>query len=311
MIDSLKPTPSGLPASVRPRRHRGGSTRRLLLIALAAVTVSLPGCGDTFVDPFLRETGPLSVYGAILADGTPATHRLRVQVIRTLPDPPTEPDDPAAEVAVEVTTEVEGTNQTFRWEPSQLRLPDGTLGTLFESTFRAWPGQTHHIRVSRVPDGEAATITLQIPPTPTGTLQPATGVVQEIVWNADNVVGGEVQYYIPGDRGPIPIRVPIEPQYGSVQTIDYARDFERVREILRTFEPVERDSIVLLRARSRPFAANEVSWPILPEDDSEAAQGGFSNVMNGRGLVTAATRGTLDFFPDREAARAAGFAIGY
>lgn len=283
--------------------------RRLLLAMVLALPV-LSGCGDTFVDPFLREGGPLSIYGTILSTGSAHPSYLRVQVVRTLPDPPTEPDDPAAQLNVDVTSDVLETGAVYRWEPRQVRLPDGTLGAVFESTFRALPGETHRIRVQRRSDGAEATVTLPIPPLPTATLHAATGTTQTITWSAENVVGGEMQYVIPGPTGPVPIRVPIEPQYGPVQTMDYARDFALVRQALTDFGDF-REDIVLLRARSRPFVADAVSWPLLPPEDREAAQGAFSNVEGGRGLVTAATQGTFDFLPDRAAAEAAGFVIGY
>ncbi|MEL6616961.1 MAG: hypothetical protein AAFQ43_14555, partial [Bacteroidota bacterium] len=196
------------------------------------LVLAVGGCGDTFVDPFLRSEGSLSVYGVFIADQSAEPQRLRVQVVRTLPDPPTEPDEPAAQLGVEVTSENLASGETVRWDESVLRLPDGTVGSVFESTQRPSPSTPYRITVLRRADGREATVEVTTPPRPQATIEPpviASGeVTQRVVWDAERIEGVEAVYVLRGGTGLILATVPYATSDPAV-TVDLAGDLPLVR----------------------------------------------------------------------------------
>ncbi|MEM6327737.1 MAG: DUF4249 family protein [Bacteroidota bacterium] len=300
------------PASV-PRRGRW----RLGALAAMVLAGSLAGCDDTFVDPFIRDAGSFSMYGVLLAEGTSAPQRVRVQVVRTLPDPPTEPNEPAARPNVRVTSETLGTDQTRTWDSTHVRLGDGTLGAVFASTFRPTPGETYRIQVLRDADGREATAEVTVPAVPQATVSPAvvsgSDVTQTVAWDS-RVLRAEVRYFV--FHPSIGRFEAITPAYAlpedGVFTLDLVRDRTFIREALIASGEAETIDIRLSRIQVEILGTQETSWPDLPDLDAEAGQpGAYSNVTGGYGLVVAATRGSLTLRPDREAAIEAGFQPTY
>ena len=306
------PAPVSRAGGSRPRR---GLRQPVLLLGLAvAASLSVLGCGDTFVDPFVRDQGSFSIYGVLVAGGSPTPQRLRVQVVRTLPDPPTEPGEPATQIPVEVTSQMNGAMQA--WDSTHVRLSDGTLGAVFASTFRPQPQQTVQIRVQRRTDGAEASAEVAIPPVPQATAPPARvngeRVTQTVSWDS-RVLWVQVRYLI--FHPSINRFEAVAPVYplpaDGVFELDMVRDREVARRQLIASGELP-TSVILSRIEVEILGTQETAWPALPDADAEAGQpGAYSNVTGGYGLVVGATRGTVIFRPDREAARTAGFEPSY
>ncbi|MEL6615441.1 MAG: hypothetical protein AAFQ43_06875 [Bacteroidota bacterium] len=297
---------------------RNRTRQRPLALALALVVASgvAVGCGDTFVDPFIRDQGSFSLYGVLISEGSPAPQRVRVQVVRTLPDPPTDPDDPAIRFPVQVTSEIEG-RISSAWDSSHVRLDDGTYGAIFADTFRPEPGQTITLRARRDTDGAEATAEVIVPPIPRATAPPAVidgaDVTQTVAWDS-RVLWVQVRYFVYHES--IGRFEAIAPVYAlpadGVFTLDMVRDRELCVQALRDHGEEFPEDVLLSRVEVQILGTQETAWPTLPDADAEAAQpGAYSNVTGGYGLVVAATRGTIGFRPDRKAAVAAGFRPSY
>lgn len=288
-----------------------GLARSLALVLALASGAVISGCGDTFVDPFLRGEGSFSVYGTFIAGQSAEPQRLRVQVVRTLPDPPTDPDDPAAQLAVDVTSENLTSGAVTIWDERVIRLPDGTVGSVFESTQRPDPATPYRLRVRRRTDGREATVEVTTPPTPEATVEPAViagaEVTQRVEWSAERLESIEAVYVVRGGPGTLLATIPYSAS-GSAVTVDLARDRPLVRAAITAEGFPEQDAISLQRIILRVVGTDSLAWPDLPESDAEAAQpGAYSNVTGGYGLVGVGTTAFVSWTPSLEALAAAGF----
>ena len=158
------------------------------LLALAAP--SLGGCGDTFVDPFLRDASALSVYGVLesgFANEPPTEQTIRVQSVRTNAEPPTDPDDPSLDYRITVTSFDTFSGDSTRWQQRRTQFSDGTYGDLFSATFRPRPGGSYRIVVRR-DDGRVAVAGVAIPDDEEGTVldwelrEPRRQVIERVAW---------------------------------------------------------------------------------------------------------------------------------
>ncbi|MEM1055336.1 MAG: hypothetical protein AAGI52_07405 [Bacteroidota bacterium] len=295
---------------LRPPRQRGGATQRfLILLALVVCGASLPGCGDTFVDPFLRDEGSFSMYGVLLSEGSPDVQRLRVQLVRALPDPPTEPEEAAAQLGSDVASVDLVTGDSIAWTERQIRFPDGTLGSVFERAFRPVPGRPYRLSVTRRSDGERASATLTIPPTPRATISEpvvADRVTQAVAWDAARIARATLSVRVSGSPtiGFQSVFVPVDlPLPGEPVEVDLDALFQASRDALGPLVP----TVYVSRLTMTVLGASE-EWPLPPDDLREMAQpGAYSNVDRGYGFIGAGTQGTASWQPDAVAMRAAGF----
>ena len=282
----------------------------LLAVGLAA---SLSGCGDTFVDPFLREGGPFSVYGVLISESQTATQRVRIQAVRTLPDPPTDPRQPAAAFSALVWTKNLTTGDSLLWNRSEVRLPDGTLGVLFEQRFYPRPGSIYRLHIQRAADDRLTTADLLVPAIPQATLAlPVVSggrVTQAVTWSAARLAETRFNVRVGTPEGLRPVFVDVGlPQPGEPLVLDFTAIAAEVRRQI-DFSPAE--PIGLAEAGLIVLGADE-TWPLPPGDLREMAQPGvYTNVENGYGFVGAVTRGAVVWQPDADAMRAAGFEPRY
>lgn len=286
--------------------------RRWLIAPLAlGLLLASGGCGDTFVDPFVRDAGSFSIYGTFIAEQSAEPQRLRVQVVRTLPDPPTDPEESAAQLGVDVTSENVASGAVVEWTESVVPLPDGTVGSIFESTQRPSPGTPYRITVRRRTDGREATVEVTTPPRPQATIEAPViagdEVAQRVVWDAERVEAVEAVYVLRGGPGTILATIPYDTTDPAV-VVDLAGDLPLVRAAAAAEGIPEQDGLDLQRILLRVVGTNSAAWPLLPDDDGRAAQpGAYSNVTGGYGLVAVGTAAFVSWTPPPEALAAAGF----
>ena len=289
--------------------------RRPLLAALAALASgALFGCGDTFVDPFLRDGGSLSVFGVLesgFANQPAERQTIRVQPVRTRFEPPRSPDDPTLDYTATVTSVDTFTGDSLRWRPRRLQFADGTYGDLFTATFRPRPGGTYRVVVRR-DDGRTATASVTLPD---------RAEVDRLPWRTDSggrVVEGaawpafrldDAQATVSGVCGlgcsfDIPVDAPDVRDLGDGRVaveLDLTRAALTARRV--TAPPEGDDSpppdILLRQVR--------ISARILGPDWALAGDPTRTTVEDGYGFVGGATRVETTYEPTRAASQAAGF----
>ena len=148
--------------------------RPAALLLLRAAILGVAACDDAFVDPFLRDAAPYSLYGLVTADVTPRIQRVRVQRVRALADPPASAQDPAAEVDGRVESVDPSTGGLVRWTPREVVFEDGSVGMVFEQAFQVPPASRLGV-VFTDATGREARAEAVIPPAPAATVQPPVG----------------------------------------------------------------------------------------------------------------------------------------
>ena len=291
---------------------------RTFFLGLAVTAGGMLGCGDTFVDPFVRDQGSFSVYGVLVSEGFTSPQRVRVQVVRTLPDPPTDPDDPAAQLAADVSSIDLASGDSLAWHRREVVFEDGTVGSVFEQQFRPVPGRAYRVRVQRRTDGATAFAEVIIPPVPQSSREDPVIVEgvrasQRIAWDTGRLEEADVRYFVVDTSGRyVPFVLPYGIPEDGVFDLDFTRDAQRIRDRLTEMGYPIDEPLLFSRVEVSVLGTNETSWPDLPEGDGPAAQPGvFSNVTGGYGLVVAASRGSASWKPAREAVIAAGFTPNY
>ncbi|NNF58869.1 MAG: hypothetical protein HKN04_11590 [Rhodothermaceae bacterium] len=295
-----------------------------MLLLLGFVATLFASCDDGFVDPFLRGGGAFSVYGAIVSDGVPLTHTVRVVPVRTLPDAPTDTSQATAQLDVVVSSTNLVTGDSLQWAKRVVRYANGTIGYLFSNTFRAQPDTPYRLTVRRIFDGYETAAEFATPLTPTASYGPvevigldgeqglADSVRQEVRWAAARLDSVSVGYRVPGGSGAVVIRIPYPDVTGGEGPrpveVDYVRDLEILRDTLG-LNPGQTVTLYEMSMRVRALGAD---W-VTPTDDPEilAQPSTFINVENGYGFVGGATFGSTVWLPDREAMQAAGFSPSY
>lgn len=159
----------------------------LLLVAVLCIG----GCGDTVVDPFLRDAQPYSLYGLIVADVFPRTQRVRVQRVRALVEPPTDPDEVTRQIDGEVRSVDPRAPSPLLWTRRTVAYDDGTVGVVFERSFQAVPDSRLTLTYQDL-DGQSVEAEVVFPSIPTGVplevSDEGTGagrrVTQPVAWDA-------------------------------------------------------------------------------------------------------------------------------
>ena len=293
-------------------------------LCLSLVTLLLASCDDGFVDPFLRGGGKFSVYGAIVSDGVPLTHTVRVVPVRTLPDAPTDTSQATAQLDVIVSSTNLATGDSTRWTKRVVRYTNGTIGYVFSNTFRAQPDTPYRLTVRRIFDGYETTAEFATPLTPTASYGPvevigldgeqglADSVRQEVRWAAARLDSVSVGYRVPGGNGVVVVHIPYPDVPGGEGPrpveVDYVRDLEILRDTLG-LNPGQAVDLYEMSMRVRALSED---WELSTTTaDSLAQPGAFTNIENGYGFVGGATFGATIWLPDPEAIRAAGFNPSY
>lgn len=128
---------------------------------LAALLLVLAGCDqDTFIDPFVDQDRPFTVYGVLRA--TDQDHFVRVIPVRRSPEVIENERSGEAFLDAIVESIDLASGQRLRWTPELRRLEDGTFGHVFTVRFDPRPGARYRLEVIRS-DGETTSAETQIP----------------------------------------------------------------------------------------------------------------------------------------------------
>ncbi|MEM8599866.1 MAG: hypothetical protein AAGF99_08095 [Bacteroidota bacterium] len=259
----------------------------------------MAGCDSTEItplgfDPFDTEGGVLSVYG-VLEAGT-STQSLRVQLLRRRIERTMTPE--AAVVGATVLTKNLDTGAQTLWVPRVVRLADSSYVEVYEAAFEPRAGTPYQLTVERSADQAQADVT--VPSTPRGALvTPEAALSETVSWSpVSRVADTRLVVRIGCASGrPIEIRGAL-----SVATAEgVARttvDFASVRAQVNAALNVPSDSLLFVADAALTVTAADAAWS-LPEDPSEQAQPGNTNVEGGYGRFGALTRGFFFWEPDR------------
>ncbi|NNF58868.1 MAG: hypothetical protein HKN04_11585 [Rhodothermaceae bacterium] len=285
------------------------------MLALFLIGIMV-GCDDGFVDPFLRDGGAFSVYGAIVSDEVPLTHEVRIVPVRTLPDTPTDTGQATVQLDAEVWSTDLTTGDSLQWTQRSVRYDDGSVGYLFSRDFVAPSEHAYRLTVRDRVNGNTATALVETPPVPILTRQPAQivrpdSISQVVEWEAARLDSVTVMYQVDLDMASfVPIRYEAPPP-GQPIVVDFVRDFAQVFAVAELEAEGDLDSLVVNEVQIRLRALNG-AWVEPPEDSAVLAQpGADTNVEGGYGFVGGATYGTMLWRPDRDVMRAAGFTPSY
>lgn len=292
--------------------------RRLPLLLLALSGAALAGCGDTFVDPFLRDAGAISVYGVLeagLANEPPTEQTLRVQNVRTSAEPPRSPDDPALDFPATVVTVDTFTGDSLRWDRRRTQFPDGTYGDLFSATFRPRPGGRYDLVVRRG-DDRTATSRLTIPATPEGEALPfeqrGERVLVPVAWQAFGIdrasavvdAGCGVGCGATVRLDDLPVRALADGRFAV--DVDLSEAFVRAAAATTPDDPGDPDAPPPTAPPLR-LGAVRVTARLLGPEWARADDPTQTTIVNGYGFVGGASRVEIFYDPSDAAARAAGF----
>ena len=300
--------------------------RACLTLAFVLSPLALTGCGDTFVDPFLRDASALSVYGVLesgFANEPPTEQTIRVQSVRTNAEPPTDPDDPSLDYRITVTSFDTFSGDSTRWRPRRTQFSDGTYGDLFSATFRPRPGGSYRIVVRR-DDGREATADVTIPLSPEGVVLDwvrrgqRQQVTERIAWetlvldDASTLVEMECGINCGAD---IVLADTLTPFLGDERAaIEYAPLGDGRIAVEYNLSEAKRLGCIATAPPPPdpcpPLTLTKVTVDarILGPEWTRADDPTQTTVENGYGFVGGASRVRIEYLPTEEAAVAAGFA---
>lgn len=284
--------------------------RSLRLLSALLVALPVGGCGDTFVDPFLRDESSISVTGIFvsgLANEAADVQTLRVQAVRTNVIPPMSPDDPALNFEARVITYDTFTRDSTFWSGRTVRFDDGSYGRLYSAAFRPRPGGRYELFVRR-DDGEEATATIPIPAAPEGTVMPwdQEAVTASVVWDAFRLDQPSARAEIGcgfncGTVVDAPVTVRTEVDGQATVQVDL-RQLYRIARLAVPGDPASGlppppISLGVIRVRARLLGPE---WAFADDPNSSVLEGGY-------GFVGGASVVVKDVQLPEEAALAAGF----
>lgn len=279
-----------------------------LLAGLLLAALPLGGCSDTFVDPFLRESGKLSLTGALVAPPNNAptpTQTLRAQAVRTDASPPTQPDDPAAAFQASVVTVDTFTGDSLRWDGRLTRFADGTYGQLFSASFRPRPGGTYDLVARR--DTALTRVRLTMPPGVDPETLPAERrdglLVEAKAWTVAAIDQSEAIVEVPCGRLceiQVPAPTTIRPLGDGRIAVDVG--LEAAATAAREILDLDDDAAPVLGVVRLTVRLLGPEW--LRADDPT-----FSNVERGHGFVGTAVVESDLYRPSRAVAEEAGFTL--
>lgn len=285
--------------------------RPLLLLAVAAAP--LTACGDTFVDPFLRDSSALSVYGVLeagYANEPSMDQTVRVQSVRTRAEPPTDPSDPTLAYRATVTSLDTFTGDSLQWTRNRTQFSDGTYGDLFSADFRPRPGGTYTLIIRR-DDGREAIVDVTLPQRPEPTVLDwelrglRRQVTERVAWETLNLDDASALVEMECGRN---CGADIRFEDLEIEDLGDGRfaaginltEAQRLGCIENSPpEPVPCPPLTLTRV--------SVEARVLGPEWERAQDPTQTTVQNGYGFVGGATRVRIDYLPTREAAVAAGF----
>ena len=293
---------------------------RCVLVLTLVLGGLFAGCDDGFVDPFIRGGGSFTDYGALVSDGVPLAHEVRVVPVRTLPDMPTDTSQATAQLDAEVWSTDLTTGDSLQWTQRSIRYANGSIGYIFIGNFVARADHPYRLTVRDRLNGSTATALVGTPPVPTMTRQPAQivrpdSISQVVEWEAARLDSVTVMYQVDGigELGMaafVPIRYEPPPP-GQPIVVDFVRDFAQVFAVVELEAEGDLDSLVVNEVQIRLRALND-AWVEPPEDPVLLAQpGAYTQVEGGYGFIGGATYGTMLWRPDRAVLEAAGFTPSY
>jgi len=260
----------------------------LRFCAVLLVLAVLAGC-DEGIEPTSGAEFPFALFGQFDADAD--TQAVRVVAIAETIDT-LDPDS----IDARVTSTHQQSGETRTWSDSLVRYPDGTRGHVFFAPFEVEYNGTYSLRAERS-DGEAATITVTVPPlTALDSLrrEGAVGPVRYVIGveDAPRLTGVRATYTFVGDIQPVQV----------FRHTDLAQRTETGWEVEIPFEEDIREALTLSQSGDVGLLAFEVSVYVSNEEwNVDAAGGAFdpevlvqpgtlSNVENGFGFFGAGYR---------------------
>ncbi|MEM1116937.1 MAG: hypothetical protein AAGJ11_10560 [Bacteroidota bacterium] len=246
-----------------------------------AFLLAASGCDEAFVDPFLRDAAPYSLYGTLVADFTPQTQRVRVQRVRATVEAPTDTDAPEARIDGRVESADPASGRPLVWAPRSVVYDDGTVGTVFERAFQPEPGDRVEV-VYTDADGREVRAETTLPARPPGVVgEPRVTEVdagdvifrrQTVTWTATRFQPEAVVDYSGVDslRRAYAIQVvyPVVPTAEGTAEVDVA--LTRDLQALAALTGVDDDDFIAeLRVRMDVRALDDALPPadVIPSED--------------------------------------------
>lgn len=293
--------------------HKGALWSALLGLAL------LTGCEAT-VESILPTERAYTLYGYLdaLAD-TQAVRVFAIDPVLTL--------TPNEALDATMTATRLSTGEVTAWQDSLVRYPNGHYGHVFWSAFTPAFGETVQLDVTRS-DGVRSRVTTQVPPDVTPRLlEPeVTGIDVRlpVAWDGaprliDLEMRYEVQIILDGDTpvDTLSITIPYDGNQrqapgGWVVSVDLSADINEIVSVsFREGNTLFNTSFGIVEMELQVLVGDAAWAPPGGAFDAEVLvePGTFTNVENGFGFVGSGYTRTLNWLPDPDVLRQAGFTV--
>lgn len=257
-----------------------------------------------------------TIYGVL-------TPEADTQWVRVFPIEPTLEPSPPEPIDARVTSVDEQTGETVAWADTILQDPRGRFGYYYWAPFQARHGHTYRLTVERS-DGARSRVTVPVPPL-TEIVQSSISTVSSVILtmavpDAPLLNRLEVNYRVKFGFGEgTELTFPVDYSDQVIQRggawlipIDMTRDYQEVRELLRTTLRFDPSFGVALQYLTIRLMVTNAAWAppggtfdpdVLVQPET------MSNVDDGFGFVGAGYRLSRSWQPDSFATVQAGFRL--